>query len=199
MCLYLKNCAIYSNFFHFLVKYCLSGGDSMKKFLNTLNNALVDGITVLFIAFNGMFYSLFDKTDKVSIYFLLALSMVFYFIVLIIYAFFKNNDLKENDNEIKVLEIFENESGIHLILKQTTKLTLNTVCSIYYVEKNSYETFKGIGYVYNIANDKKVDIKMFNNNDKNFVDNCSKTKKNIIIKTALNIENIQYLGGNTYD
>lgn len=171
----------------------------MKKFLNTLNNALVGGITVLFIAFNGMFYSLFDKTDKVSIYFLLALSMVFYFIVLIIYAFFKNNDLKENDNEIKVLEIFENESGIHLILKQTTKLTLNTVCSIYYVEKNSYETFKGIGYIYNIANDKKVDIKMFNNNDKNFVDNCSKTKKNIIIKTALNIENIQYLGGNTYD
>lgn len=171
----------------------------MKNFFNTLNNLLVGGITVLFIAFNGMFYSLFDKSDKISIYFLLMMSMVFYLIVLIIYALLKNNDCNKKEDEFKVLEIFENDSGIHMILKHTSKLTLNTVCSVYYTEKNSYETFKGIGYVYNIAKDKKIDIKLMNSTDNKFVENCSKSKKNIIIKTELNIENIQYLGGNKYD
>lgn len=171
----------------------------MKNFLNTLNNLLVGGITVLFIAFNGMFYSLFDKSDKVSIYFLLAMSMVFYLIVLIIYAVLKNNDCKKYEEVFKVLEIVENDSGIHMILKQTSKLTLNTVCSIYYTEKNGYETFKGIGYVYNIARDKKIDIKLINTTDNQFVENCSKSKKNVIIKTGLNIENIQHLGGKLYD
>lgn len=75
----------------------------MKNFLCTLNNLLVGGITVLFIAFNGMFYSLFDKDDKISIYFLLAISMLFYFAVLVIYALLKNNDYKKNKDEFKVL------------------------------------------------------------------------------------------------
>ena len=171
----------------------------MKNFLCTLNNLLVGGITVLFIAFNGMFYSLFDKDDKISIYFLLAISMLFYFAVVVIYALLKNNDYKKNKDEFKVLELFENESGIHLILKQTSILALNTVCSIYYTEKNGYETFKGIGYVYNIAKDEKIDIKLINVVDSQLVNNCSKSKKNVIIKTDLNIENIQYLGGNIYD
>ena len=171
----------------------------MKKFFSTLNNLLVGGMTVLFLSINGMFYSIFDKNDKISAYFILVLSMVFYLIVLIIYAIMKTSNSEKNDDQFKVLAVFKNDSGIHLILKQNPTLTLNTVCSIYYSEKNGYEIFKGIGYVYNIAKDMKIDIKINNDLDDKFFEICCKAKKNIIIKTTLNIDNIQYLGGNKYD
>lgn len=171
----------------------------MKKFLDNINNILVGGVTVLFISFNGMFYSIFDKNDTISIYSLLFLSMIFYLIILIIYSLLKSGNDKQDIENFKVLELVETNSVIHLILKQNNVLTLNTVCSIYFTEKNGYETFKGIGYVYNIAKDKKIDIKLLYVDDNDFINNCSKLKKNIIIKTNLNIENIQYLGGHKYE
>lgn len=68
--------------------------------------------------------------------------MVFYFVVIIIYALLKNNNHKKNKDKFKVSEVFENDSGTHLILKQTSMLTLNTVCTIYYTEKTNLDIDK---------------------------------------------------------
>lgn len=165
--------------------------NKIKQIFNTLNNILVGGITVLFIAFNGMFYSIFDKTDKITIYSLLILSFIFYLAILIIYAVVKNENQNKPVEEFKVLEILQNNNGIHLILKANNILTLNTVCSIYCVEKSGYENFCGLGYVYNIAADKKIDIKMIECSSTDFVRDNNKNKKGIIIKKELNYENIQ--------
>lgn len=168
----------------------------MNKFtqiFNILNNNLMGGITVLFIAFNGMFYSIFDKNDKISIYALLVLSFIFYLVILIVYSVMKNNNQTKLSEELKVLDIFHNNNGIHLILKANSILTLNTVCSIYCVEKSGYENFCGLGYVYNVATDKKVDIKMIECLIPTFVKDNVKNKKGIIIKKDLNYENIQII------
>ncbi len=167
--------------------------NKIKQIFNTLNNILVGGITVLFIAFNGMFYSIFDKTDKITIYSLLILSFIFYLAILIIYAVVKNENQNKPVEEFKVLEVLQNDNGIHLILKANNILTLNTVCSIYCVEKSGYENFCGLGYVYNIATDKKIDIKMIECSSKDFVGDNNKNKKGIIIKKDLNYENIQVI------
>lgn len=167
----------------------------IQEIFNTLNNILMGGITILFIAFNGMFYSIFDKNDTVSVYFLLILSFIFYLIILLIYAIMKNNNNEKNIQEFKIVDIFKNDNGTHLILKENNLLTLNTVCSIYYVEKNGYENFCGLGYVYNIAKDRKIDIKMIECSSKDFVKDNSKNKKGIVIKKELNYENLQIIRG----
>ena len=167
----------------------------IQEIFKTLNNILMGGITILFIAFNAMFYSMFDKNDTVSVYFLLTLSFIFYLIILVIYAIMKNSNNGKTIEEFTIVYIFENDNGTHLILKENDRLTLNTVCSIYCVEKNGYENFCGLGYVYNIAKDKKIDIKMIESSSKDFAKNNSKNKKGIIIKKELNYENLQIIRG----
>ena len=159
----------------------------IQEIFKTLNNILMGGITILFIASNAMFYSMFDKNDTVS--------FIFYLIILVIYAIMKNSNNGKTIEEFTIVDIFENDNGTHLILKENDRLTLNTVCSIYCVEKNGYENFCGLGYVYNIAKDKKIDIKMIESSSKDFAKNNSKNKKGIIIKKELNYENLQIIRG----
>lgn len=163
----------------------------IKKIFNALNNMLMGGIAVLFIAFNAMFYSIYDKEAKISIYSILIISFIFYLIILIIYAVMKNENKEKDSKDFKIIDIFKNDNGIHLILKENSSLTVNIVCSIYYLEKSGYENFCGLGYVYNIAKDNKIDIKMIDVFNENFIEDSSKNKKRVIIKTELNYENIQ--------
>ena len=171
-----------------------------KKLLSNMDKTLLGSATLLFIAGIGFIEYFFEKTDTVSIGVVYIILWICYFISLIQYCFFKSKqDFFYNKNTFKVLATKIDNEKVLLILKANDLLSINTVVSVYKKDSYGIEEFVGMGIVYNIQDeDKKIQVKLYNNPSyfeernielKNTIDN----KKNLIIKLALNIENIQEL------
>ncbi len=166
----------------------------MKRIIENIDKVLVGGITVLYLSVISIVMYIYDSNYMVPIWIICIIAMIAYLVCIIIYAFLKNvKDDQDCNSEFKVDYVFESDKKCTLLLRKNRNLKLNNIVSIYFVRKNKVEEFIGLGFVTNIQQDGRIQVKIVINNVNYDTDKLKKVYKDIIIKTILNYDNITEL------
>lgn len=161
----------------------------MGNFLDKVNKILVGGLTAVIVFCFSVIFWIFPATTKIPLWIVPVLTIVFYLVVIVVYAI-QNNSRDEIYRLPSVKKIVKKTNEMIFIVEKNDLFNINSLVSIYY--EDDIQILLGIGYVETINEKGSLQVKFYKLNDEHSkiiesLEDNSKTRMSLKMKPSVNI------------